>query len=67
MDDQLNSEIMDLQVRLQAQLMEALPPQLGTALQDLLFLMIFGYIQPPNEAATAEAERILEKYKNLGL
>jgi hypothetical protein len=55
MDENLNSDLMDLQVKLQKELVKALPPALGAALDDLMFITLFRYLTPPTESGTAEA------------
>ena len=67
MDEHLNNDLMDLQIKLQKELVKALPPSLGEALDDLMFITLFRYLTPPTEGGTAEAKRILEKYRKVGL
>ena len=67
MDENLNSDLMDLQVKLQKELVKALPGALGAALDDLMFITLFRYLTPPTESGTAEARRILAKYREMGL
>jgi hypothetical protein len=66
MDENFNSDLMDLQVKLQKELVKALPPALGEALDDLMFITLFRYLTPPTESGKDEARRILEKYKKMG-
>jgi hypothetical protein len=67
MDNQFNNDLMNLQVRLTAELRKALPPTLEVVFDDLYFLILYQNLKPSTETGTAEARRILEKYRKMGI
>jgi hypothetical protein len=67
MEDKFTRDLTDLQVQLQSELLRALPPTMRDVLDHFMFILLYRNMQPPCEVGTREAERILKKYRKMGL